>query len=63
MNTRYRTPEQVRVLLAELTGRPVNDGVAVVPATVAGSRYLETTLQEGPAAAALRIAPAPHDAG
>ena len=56
MNTRYRTPEQVRALLAELTGRPATGGVAVVPGTVAGSRHLETTMQKGPAAAALRIA-------
>ena len=31
LNTAYRTPEQVRALLAELTGRPVDDSVTVFP--------------------------------
>jgi acetyltransferase-like isoleucine patch superfamily enzyme len=31
LNTGYRTPEQVRALLAELTGRAVDDSVTVFP--------------------------------
>jgi acetyltransferase-like isoleucine patch superfamily enzyme len=31
INTGYRPPEQVRELLAELTGKPVDDSVAVFP--------------------------------
>lgn len=31
INTGYRTPEQVRELLAELTGKPIDDSVAVFP--------------------------------
>lgn len=31
MNTGYRTPREVRELLAELTGKPVDDTVAVFP--------------------------------
>src|SRR5215207_10200885 len=31
INTGYRTPEEVRELLAELTGKPVDDSVAVFP--------------------------------
>jgi acetyltransferase-like isoleucine patch superfamily enzyme len=31
INTGYRTPEEVRELLADLTGRPVDDSVAVFP--------------------------------
>ena len=31
INTRYRTPEEVRDLLAELTGKAVHDSVAVFP--------------------------------
>jgi len=31
INTGYRTPEEVRTLLADLTGKPVDDSVAVFP--------------------------------
>ena len=31
INTGYRTPEEVRALLAELTGRAVDESVAVFP--------------------------------
>src|ERR671912_1721705 len=31
INTGYRTPEEVRELLADLTGKPVDDSVAVFP--------------------------------
>jgi acetyltransferase-like isoleucine patch superfamily enzyme len=31
INTGYRTPEEVRELLAELTGKPIDDSVAVFP--------------------------------
>ena len=31
INTGYRTPEDVRELLADLTGKPVDDSVAVLP--------------------------------
>jgi acetyltransferase-like isoleucine patch superfamily enzyme len=31
INTGYRTPEEVRALLAQLTGRPVDDSVTVFP--------------------------------
>ena len=31
INTGYRTPEEIRELLAELTGKPVDDSVAVFP--------------------------------
>ena len=31
LNTGYRTPEEVRTLLSRLTGRPIDDSVAVFP--------------------------------
>ena len=31
LNTGYRTPDEVRALLAELTGKPVDESVAVFP--------------------------------
>ena len=31
INTGYRTPEEVRALLADLTGKPVDDSVVVFP--------------------------------
>src|SRR3954447_10262372 len=31
VNTGYRTPDEVRVLLAELTGKPIDDSVVVFP--------------------------------
>ena len=31
LNTGYRTPQEVRALLAQLTGRPVDESVTVFP--------------------------------
>ena len=31
INTGYRTPEEVRALLAQLTGKPVDDSITVFP--------------------------------